>query len=580
MILRRFRAKARPDEARVIDRADLRFFARYLRGRAGLTAVCLVAAIGQSFLPLPMIPLVRLAFDRAIPRGDTGQLLVIGLGVAAIRVLGAGVAIFTRAQVVALKTGVILDLRRDLLGRLYDRPHVSHVRAENQPLFTHIVVDADRVDIMLDQTIGTALPSALTCVALGAAMIYLNVTLTALGVVLLPLVWAVVWLTSRRIRANYRRYHDAHDAFIRGVRFVLDNFALTRARGAEPTELARQSDTLETLRKAAVHGGIDNVRNVQVQSLVLAAVGVLILVVGGEAVARHAMTMGGLLAFFVAAGLAGNQLDRVIGALPPLIEGTAALSRLHAHMNAAPPPPYNGRGTLDWTGAVALEHVGFSYGSGRVLKDVSFCLEPGASVGIVGANGAGKTTILSLILGLYRPQAGRLTADGVAYDDLDMPALRRRIGLVEQHPVFFNGSVFDNIAYGAPGATRSLVEAIADQLGAGGVLGSLPGGLDAPLGETGLMLSGGQRQIIAILRALVTAPRLLVLDEPTNHLDRRTVARLVSSLRSMSDRPAMLMISHDPAAVAGLDTLYRLELGALAPAETVAVVVTSGLAEA
>ena len=548
----------------LFDSVLLKGLGPHLKARAGPIAVCLAAAAAQPLLSLPMIPLVRLAFDQAIPKGDIPLLCAIGLGLAITRLAVGAATVFTRFAVVGIKTDIALILRRDLLARLYDRPHISHVRAENQPFAAHLVIDVDRIDATLDQVLGSALPGLFGCLLLGGAMIYLNPVLVGVGLLFLPVIWIVGRVTTLRMRANIGRYHEAHDGFIRGVRFVLDNFALTRSRGAESAEIERQTAGMRTLREATVHLAVDNTRGGQFQSLAVALVGTVIMVAGGLAVGRHAMTMGSLLAFFLAGGLAAGQIDRLISTLPVVVEGLAALGRLDAHLRSAPSPPYRGRRLLDWRGHLELEDVDFAYGETPLLRQVSLAIEPGASIGLIGPNGAGKTTILSLIQGLYRPDTGRLTADGVDYGDLDLRAIRRRIGLVPQDPRFFDGDLFENIAYGAPEVTRKHVEALVEQLGAGRLLAALPGGLKAPLGETGLLLSGGQRQMVAILRALAIQPRLLVLDEPTNHLDQVTVEGLMGSVTAIMPSSAILVISHVPSVVAGVDRLFRLNGGRLA----------------
>jgi ATP-binding cassette subfamily B protein len=292
-------------------------------------------------------------------------------------------------------------------------------------------------------------------------------------------------------------------------------------------------------------------------------VGAVLLVAGGIAVIRHALTVGGLLAYFAAAALAGAQVERLIACMPVLAEGAAALARLQAYLSAPRAPGYAGRRKIDWSGQVAIEGVDFAYGERPVLESVSLTLPPGRRVGVLGSNGAGKTTLLNLILGLCRPGAGRLSADGVAFDDLDLAAQRRMIGLAPQEPVFFDGSVFDNIAYGAPGLTREAVANLAERIGASRLIDRLPGGLDAPLGEGGLRLSGGERQMIAILRALAPRPRLLLLDEPTNHLDLTATRGVLDALATWPDRPGIVLVSHDPAAMAGLNAVYRIDAARL-----------------
>ena len=554
---------AAPVAARRFDRAAWRQLLEQLRGKAPAVALCVLMAAGQSLLTLPMIALVRLAFDRAIPRGEIDLLLAIGVGLAVLRVLAGLSMLAIRAQVASLKTGAVLELRRDLLERLYQRPHLSHAQARNQPFAGHMIMDGERVDAMLDSVLGTALPASLTGVVLAGTLIYLNAALVLVGLGLTSLVWLASLGAARRMRANYRRYHGAFDAFIQGVRFVLENFALTRTRGAEPAEIARQGDVLESLRAAVMHLTVDNALGGQVQSAVVTLVGLAILVAGGVAVSLHALTIGGLLAFFAAAALAGAQVERLIGVMPTIVEGLAALSRVHDHVRESPPTPYVGARTLAWTGRVALETVDFAYGETPVLRSVSLGVSPGERVAIVGPNGSGKTPILNLILGLYRPDAGRLAADGIAYDEVDVRRLRRMIGLVPQHPIFFEGSVFENIVYGAPDVTRAEVDAIAERVGAERLIRRLPAGMDAPLGEGGLLLSGGERQMIAVVRALVVRPKLLLLDEPTTHLDNQAVGELMSALTSGPGGPGLLLISHDPTVAAGVDALYRLEGGRL-----------------
>ena len=541
-----------------------------LGGRARRIGGGLFAAAAQSGVTLLMVPLVRIAFDQAIPRRDFGLLVAVGAGLAALRLASGVMMIIGRAQGVAVKTGIARDLRGELLRRLYQRPYVSHVRAETQPLATHIVFDADRVGSMADAILSGVAPAALMCAALGIALLLLNPLLVAVAALFTPLVWFASRFATRRIRANYRGYHDAQDRLMRAVRFVLDTFALTRSRGAEAAELERQAVPLDALRDAESHMAVDNVRAAQIQSMAMMLVGVTILVVGGAAVARHVMSLGALLAFFAAAGLASGQVDRLIANLPPLVEGIAALDRLLAHLRQAPPPPYDGARVIDWRGELTLVDVGFAYADTPVLGQVNLRLAPGGSAAIFGPNGAGKTTLLNLVLGFYRPAEGRLSADGVDYAELDMGALRRSIGLVPQHPLFFSASAFENIVYGAPGVTRADVEATAERLGVSRVLRGLPGGLDAPLGEGGLMLSGGQRQVIAILRALVVRPRLLILDEPTNHLDQATISGLIGAMRATAERPSLLLVSHDPELALEVDALYRLEAGRLCAVRSIA----------
>jgi ATP-binding cassette subfamily B protein len=196
-----------------------------------------------------------------------------------------------------------------------------------------------------------------------------------------------------------------------------------------------------------------------------------------------------------------------------------------------------------------------------VLDGVDLHLEPGERVGLLGPNGAGKSTILSLLLGLYRPWSGRLTADGMPYDELDLDVLRRRLGVVLQDPIIFRGSVFDNVRYGHEAASEEDVLAALDLAGATPFVSALQHGIATQVGDEGELLSGGQRQRLAIARALVRRPALMIFDEPSVHLDESGTQELLQTLGGLAGRPAILVVTHDPVVAGFADRSYLLRSG-------------------
>jgi ATP-binding cassette subfamily B protein len=217
--------------------------------------------------------------------------------------------------------------------------------------------------------------------------------------------------------------------------------------------------------------------------------------------------------------------------------------------------------------------LAFSYdGRAPVLRDATLEVRPGECVAIVGANGAGKSTIANLILGFYRPDGGRLQAGGVDYDRLDIAALRRRFAIVDQDPILFAGTIAENIAYGDPWAGAERVQAAARAATADGFIAALPGGYDTRVGDEGGLLAGGERQRIAIARALLREPDLLILDEPTTSLDQESVEALLAALRSVANERAILVISHDPTVVEAADRVYRLADGVTSLEASIGVV--------
>jgi len=284
----------------------------------------------------------------------------------------------------------------------------------------------------------------------------------------------------------------------------------------------------------------------QAHTGVVMLAGIMILVVGGLQVAAGHLSLGSLMSFYVATLFLNNSLQQFFTAIPQLIEGRQALRALSAFASEDAIALYIGteRGAI--SGSIELESVSFSYGRRPVLEDVSLRLEPGSVIAIVGPNGAGKTTVARLLLGLYRPQSGRILADGVPYDRLDIVWLRRCIAFTPQDPILFAGTIWENITYGLSMqeseeyALRACKAALVDEF-----VRSLPLGYNTRIDNDGGVISGGQRQKIAIARALARRPRLLILDEPTNHLDGESVQKLLEHLDSLPEHPAVLVITQD-----------------------------------
>jgi ATP-binding cassette, subfamily C, bacterial len=216
---------------------------------------------------------------------------------------------------------------------------------------------------------------------------------------------------------------------------------------------------------------------------------------------------------------------------------------------------------------ISLRDVWFSYGETPVLRGVTLKVPAGGFAAIIGPSGAGKTTIVDLIIGLYRPQSGEVFLDEVPLGDIDLMSWRGQIGYVPQEMLLFHDSILRNVTLGDESVSREAVEASLRKAGAWGFVESLPNGLDTVIGERGAKLSGGQRQRVAIARALVRKPRLLILDEVTTSLDPETEAEICETLDRLRGMVTVVAISHQPAITRVADVVYRLEDGIAVPTE-------------
>jgi ATP-binding cassette, subfamily B, bacterial len=533
-------------------------------------ATSLAVAAGQSILLVPIALIIRGVFDHAIPDGDTGQLVVSGAIVLGLFMLNAGLGLWSRHRILGSTKRAVTDLRVALLAKLYSLPRAYFDHTDVGVLHATLVQDTERVDIAANVLMSQLLPAWLIAFALMVALLVISPLLLGLLLTVAPI---LVFLARRVAWAARRwasRYHSDYDSLGAHAQVALRSITLTKALGAEEAELAaREREAKEVERSSLRMTWLLSAYNLA-QSTITATAGVIVLVVGGASVASGSTSIGTLVAFYAGIALLRGQLGVMAVATPFLVAGADSLERIGEVLDADEPQPYTGTGVLEWTGAVALEGVRFGYGENLVLDGVDLDLKPSERVALLGPNGAGKSTILSLLLGLYRPWSGRLTADGIPYDELNLDGVRQRLGVVLQDPIIFRGSVFDNVRYGCPDATEEDVRRALELAGAGRMLASLPAGLDTQVGDEGGLLSGGQRQRLAIARALVRKPALVILDEPSVHLDEEGTRGLLDSLTELPGPPAVLVVTHDPVVAAFADRYFILRGGRVTEADDVA----------
>jgi ABC-type bacteriocin/lantibiotic exporter with double-glycine peptidase domain len=419
---------------------------------------------------------------------------------------------------------------------------------------------------MTSASLAAVLPAVIVTTGLSAAMLALNPFLFLVLLCVLPVLLGLGKLLGRSVRRSYRAWQRSFDAFSAQTQLVLRALNLIKASGAEQMQRRDRGREIRALSEAGRRMVWRVDAYALVQGSVAASAGVVVLVVGGSAVAKGRMTLGELLSFYALVALLLRQVMVVLAELPRVLGGYESIVRLDELLASDESEPYSGTRTIAFGGDLTIDDVSFGFGGEPLLRGLHLQIERGKLVSIVGPNGAGKSTLLSLMLGLYRPQSGRLLADGVPYDELDMPALRRSIGVLLQEPVVFPATVRENIAFGRPGATLEEVRMAARWATADEFIERLPDGYDTMAGDEGALLSGGQRQRIALARALIARPSIILLDEPTTHLDDAAIAHLLENLREFPESPAVVTITHDVDVAARGDSIYRLRDGCIVDA--------------
>ncbi len=537
-----------------------RYFGPHARGLAGYAA----GATLVSLLLLPVIALIRYAFDHSIPDGNMLQLAGIGAGIVVVRLLGTITSLGLRRHIVGIIKQAVTQLREDLLEQLYLTSREQLSRADVDRLQTRIVQDTERVDVMSNALLSGVLPALFASIALSAGLLYYSWSLVLASLLMVPAVWFASSLTSRYVSRDVQRFQGAFESFSKGTSFVLRQMDLTRVQACEPEEISRQKAVIGDLRMSGEQMSWSYALHGQVQGMVTGIVGIGLLVLGGIEVTQGTLSFGALIAFYFGAGLLNGQVSTVFRGTADVISGSASLTKLGELLHPASRTPYSGTEPIEFRGRFSLRNASFSYGDAAILRDVNLDILPGAHVALIGANGAGKTTLLNLLLGLTAPEGGEVLADERSYAALDLRALRRQIGVVMQRGGVFHGSILKNLTYGEEAATREAVADAARLAGLSDFLAALPEGHDTLVGESGVTLSGGESQRLAIARALLRRPQALILDEPTNHLDVQAVGQLLAGLRALPQAPTIIIVSHDWRLVEFADEVYSVRGGSVA----------------
>jgi len=403
-----------------------------------------------------------------------------------------------------------------------------------------------------------------------------QLALVALGVS--PPLFVLSRLYRPRMRRQSRHVKKLESSALAVVQETLGALRVVKAFGQETREtdrfVRRSTEGVSARIRLALMEGRYGVLVGLTSALGTAAV----LLIGARHVGEGVLTLGQLWMVLTYLGQLYEPLKTISKKAAGIQSYLASAERAFGLLDEQPEVPErpDARAIGRATGAVAFRHVSFAYGPDRpVLHDVSFEIEPGTRLGVVGATGAGKTTLISLLTRFYDPIEGAILLDGVDLRDYKLLDLRRQFAVVLQDPVLFSLSIAENIAYAAPGATREQVVAAAQAANAHEFIERLPQGYETQVGERGVKLSGGQRQRVALARAFLKDSPVLILDEPTSSVDAKTESAIVEALERLKQGRTVIVISHRSTTLAGCSAFLTVDGGRVVAQTTPAPVVAA-----
>src|SRR3954470_22023656 len=554
-----------------------RHWAALFSGGAGAVVLTL-AQLAQPF-PLQWVIDHVIADHGGGFRLDAGDLRELWIAGGAVVVTSAVSAAGTYVAEIGLSRAgerIAHDLRVATYAHLQRLSLAFHDRRQKGDLVTRLTEDANQVGELFSESIGTMAQAVLILVGMAGVTFLLDPVLAAAMFAVTPVLGIVTVHYRRKVKAAAKSQRAREGEIASLAAESLSAMRVVKAFGGERYEHGRVLDRSEERRRFGVVAAGLEARFGGAVEVLGATTMAVVLVCGTYRVAAGAMSLGSLVVFVqysrkVYAPLKdiakqSSRIAKRMARADRIAEVLGADQLLEDRAGAAA----GGRAA----GRVALEGVSFAYEPARpVLRDVSLAVEPGEHVAVVGASGAGKSTIGALIARFYDPVAGRVRIDGRDARDWSLPWLRDQIGLLLQDTVLFTGTVADNIAYGAS-ATREEIVAAAKAAGAHEFIAGLPRGYDEPLGPQGVGLSGGQRQRLGIARVLLRNPPILLLDEPTTRLAAPGGANLVGSRRELMHGRTTIIVTHSMALAANADRVLVVEAGRIVqdgrPAELLA----------
>ncbi|MDD4889079.1 MAG: ABC transporter ATP-binding protein [Phycisphaerae bacterium] len=535
------------------------------RGRLVVLMVMMLTVVGLEFVP-PILLGKVLVNQVLVPMQHGGWLIWLVAAIALAQFSGAFLNVLIGRTSTAIGTRVTFDLRRQLQEKLMDISVDFYDRTSVGSLMSRVLWDVEYFHGAVNQIAQGFLVNLLKIIGIGAVLFYLNWRLALLVMIPIPLVVVGTMFFWSYVYPRYFRVWDGQSKLAALLNGLLSGIRLVKAFAQEERERDRFSTMASDLRDSRRGLDMSMATFNPIMGYVFGLGGLIVWYAGGRQVLGETMKLGDLITFLSLIGMFYGPIQQltmfsnwVTGFLSSCQRVFEILDVEPGIGDAAKPVPLP-----RMAGGVEFRNVTFGYDPyDPVIKDISFKIEPGQMIGIVGKSGSGKTTLMNLLCRFYDVQQGEIMIDGVDVRKLRRADIRRGVGLVLQEPFLFRSSIAANIAYGRPGAPPTAIMDAAKAAYAHEFIVRLPAAYDTRLGERGAGISGGERQRVSIARALLCDPTILILDEATSSVDTEAEQQIQQALGQLCKGRTTIAIAHRLSTLRGADKILVLDNGAI-----------------